>query len=328
MPDIPPARVYPPPTSADAGGGGPCVVTVGNFDGVHLGHASIVERLVAMGQRLGVPAVAVTFDPHPAVVVGRGDPPPMLSTVSRRVQLLLGLGLARVFVQPTVPPLVALEAEAFYERQLRDSLSAVGIVEGADFRFGHRRGGDTALLERLCRRDGLAIEIVPPLELDGEPVSSSRIRRLVAAGEVAQAASLCVASYRISGQVVEGARRGRTLGFPTANLAGIATMLPAEGVYAAIASGPGLGSARLPAAVHIGPKPSFADESPSVEAHLVGFSGDLYGQTLDVDFLRRLRETRRFESVDALQTQLSSDTKQAVELAEDGGVSPGSCDAT
>lgn len=328
MPDIPPARVYPPPTSADCSGVGPCVLAVGNFDGVHLGHASIVERLVAMGRRLGVPAVAVTFDPHPAVVVGRGDPPPRLSTVARRVELLLGLGLARVLVQPTVPPLVAMQAEAFYERQLRDSLAAVGIVEGADFRFGHRRGGDTALLERLCRRDGLAIEIVPPLELGGEAVSSSRIRRLIAAGEVDQAASLCVAGYRISGRVIEGARRGRTLGFPTANLAGITTMLPAEGVYAAIASGPGVGREPLPAAVNIGPKPSFADDSPSVEAHLIGFSGDLYGKTLDVDFLRRLRDTRRFESVEALRGQLTSDTKRAVELAEENGVSPGSCDAT
>lgn len=301
-----PAPIVFPPDGGDPSAG--CVVTVGNFDGVHLGHATIVARLRAAAERLGVPGVALTFDPHPASVLRPEAAPMPLTTPRRRAELLLAMGVDAVQVQPADAALLALEAETFYERMLRGRLGARGLVEGADFRFGARRTGDVRLLETLCRRDGLALEIVPPVVVDGEPVSSSRLRALVAAGRVREANALATAAYRLSGTVVTGARRGATIGFPTANLAGIATLLPADGVYAARAR---VGDEAFAAAVHVGPNVSFGETAISVEAHLLGFSGDLYGRSLDVDFLDRVRDTRRFDSVDGLKAQLASDVAAA-----------------
>ncbi len=285
-----------------------CVVSVGNFDGVHRGHAAIAARLRAVADRLGVPGVALTFDPHPASVLRPETAPTPLTTPRRRAELLLALGVDAVQVQPAETPLLALEAEAFYEGILRGRLGVRGVVEGADFRFGARRVGDVRLLETLCRRDGVELEIVPPVVVDGEPVSSSRLRSLIAAGRVRDANALATAAYRLSGTVVTGARRGGTIGFPTANLAGIATLLPADGVYAARARVAGEDFA---AAVHIGPNVSFGETAISTEAHLIGFSGDLYGQSLDVDFLDRVRDTRRFASVEDLKSQLAIDVAAA-----------------
>lgn len=289
-----------------------CAVAVGNFDGVHVGHAAIVRRLCAAARRLAVPAVALSFDPHPAAVVRPEAAPAPLTTPARRATLLVALGVDAVLVQPTDRALVSLSAEEFYADMLRGRLRARGIVEGADFRFGAGRTGDIRLLERLCARDGVALEAVPAVLAEGEPVSSSRLRRLIAAGAVREAAELLTSPYRLSGTVVEGARRGETIGFPTANLGGIATLLPAAGVYAARVKLPDL--ATWPAAVHVGPNISFGETRISVEAHLIGFSGRLYGSTLDVDFLDRLRDTQRFDSVDALKQQLTADVARAFEL--------------
>jgi riboflavin kinase/FMN adenylyltransferase len=290
-----------------------CVVTVGNFDGVHLGHATIVARLRDAAERLGVPGVVLTFDPHPASVLRPEAAPPPLTTPRRRAELLLALGVDVVQVQPADAALLALEAETFYERMLKGRLGARGLVEGADFRFGARRKGDVRLLETLCRRDGVTLEVVPPVVVDDEPVSSSRLRALVAAGRVREANALATAAYRLSGTVVTGARRGATIGFPTANLAGIATLLPAVGVYAARAR---VGDEAFAAAVHVGPNVSFGEKAISVEAHLLGFSGDLYGRSLDVDFLDRVRDTRRFDSVEDLKAQLAIDVAAAAGIVE------------
>ena len=284
-------------------------VSVGNFDGVHRGHAAIVARLVALARRLGVPAVAFTFDPHPAAILRPETAPPPLSSAARRARLLLDLGLDAVVVQPTDRALVSLSAEEFFRQVLRDRLRARAVVEGGDFRFGAGRGGDLALLGTLCAAAGMELETVPPVVSGGEPISSSRIRGLVAAGRVREAAALLTAPYRLTGRVVEGARRGRTLGFPTANLADIATLLPAAGVYAARVTIPS-GSWHA-AAVHVGPVVSFGETRITVEPHLVGFSADLYGATLDVDFIDRLRDTRRFASVDELKAQLAADVAGA-----------------
>ncbi|MCE9630003.1 MAG: riboflavin biosynthesis protein RibF [Planctomycetia bacterium] len=285
-----------------------CVVAVGNFDGVHVGHAAIAARLRAAAARLGVPGVVLTFDPHPASVLRPERAPTPLTTPRRRAELLLALGVDAVQVQPADAALLALEAEAFYGDVLRGRLRAQGIVEGADFRFGARRTGDVRLLETLCRRDGVELEVVPPVVVDGEPVSSSRLRALIAAGRVRDANTLTTAAYRLSGTVVTGARRGSGIGFPTANLAGITTLLPANGVYAARAH---VAGEPFAAAVHVGPNVSFGESAISVEAHLVGFRGDLYGQSLDVDFLDRVRETRRFDTVDDLKAQLAIDVAAA-----------------
>ncbi len=290
-------------------------VAVGNFDGVHLGHAEIARRLVAAARDRAVPAVALTFEPHPATLVRPDAAPAALTTPARRAELLLGLGLDAVLVQPADAALVALPAEAFYREILRRRLGAVAIVEGQDFRFGAGRRGDVALLGGLAAADGVTVEVVEPVERGGGSVSSSRLRSLIMAGDVAAAATLATAPYRLTGTVIEGARRGAGLGFPTANLGGITTLLPAEGVYAARAAVmdpvPAEGRRWFPAAVNIGPAPTFGVETATVEVHLIGFSGDLYGKILDVDFLQRLRDTRRFASVEELTGQLAADVEQA-----------------
>jgi riboflavin kinase / FMN adenylyltransferase len=294
-----------------------CVVAVGNFDGVHLGHAAIAARVVAAGRRLSVPAIALTFDPHPASVLRPGAAPPPLTTPARRAGLLLDLGIDAVHVQPADRALMAVTADAFYADVLRGRLGARAIVEGGDFRFGAGRAGDVHLLGRLCGRDGVELEIVPPVVVDGEPVSSSRLRGLVAAGRVREARALATSPYRLTGTVVTGARRGAGLGFPTANLADVATLLPAGGVYAARTSVDGTAYA---AAVHVGANVSFGETVTTVEAHLVGFQGDLYGRVLDVDFLDRLRDTRRFTSAADLTTQLACDVAVAADVAAQDGI--------
>lgn len=311
---FPPAGRWTPSTGA-------CVLAVGNFDGVHVGHAAIAGRLVAMGRRLGVPAVALSFDPHPAVILRPEAAPPPLTTPARRAELLLGLGIDAVAIQPVDAGFVAIEAEDFFESVLRRRFGVRGMVEGADFHFGARRRGTIDLLAGMCRGTGVELETVPPVERGDAAVSSSRLRALVAAGRVAEANALLTAAYRASGRVVTGAKRGRTLGFPTANLADIPTLVPGQGVYACRAGVAGEGRT-WPAAVHVGPNASFGETAVSVEAHLVGFEGDLYGRTLDVDFLERLRETRRFASVAELTTQLAADVARAVAVVAAAGPDP------
>lgn len=288
----------------------PCAVAVGNFDGVHLGHAALAARLRAAADRLGTPAVALTFDPHPASLVRPGAAPVPLTTPARRAELLLGLGLDAVLVQPVDRGFIGLSAGDFYRGVLRGRLRAAVLVEGPDFRFGARRAGDVALLRGLCAADGVGLEVVDPVVVAGETVSSSRIRALVAAGDVRAANGLLAAPFRTRGTVVAGARRGTAIGFPTANLAGIATLVPGPGVYAARAHVPG-GDPHA-AAVHVGANVTFGATEPTVEVHLVGFAGDLYGGALDVDFLERLRETRRFASAPDLAAQLARDVDAAV----------------
>ena len=292
-------------------------VTIGNFDGVHIGHAAIVSRLVAAAAALGVPAVALTFDPHPASLVRPGLAPAPLTTPARRAELLLALGLDAVLVQPTDTAFVALSAEEFYAHILRGQLGGVAFIEGEDFRFGAGRAGDVEVLGRLAAADGVMVEVVPAVSVGGATVSSSRLRGLLMAGDVAAAATLATAPYRLSGTVEPGARRGAGLGFPTANLGRMATLVPAAGVYAARArlAGDTGSAAWFPAAVNIGTSPTFETTKPTVEAHLVGFAGDCYGRVLDVDFLARLRDTRRYSAVEDLKRQLADDVAQAVAIA-------------
>ncbi len=310
---VPPPTIFPPAgrwTPASQG----CVATVGNFDGVHVGHAAIVQRLVEMARRKGVPAVAVTFDPHPAQILRPDRAPTPLTTPARRAELLLALGVDAVFVQPVDAAVVAIEAEDFYGGLLRGRLAVQGLVEGADFHFGAGRRGTVALLAELCRADGVELVTVAAVEHEGAAVSSSRLRHLIGAGCITEANALLTAPYRCSGEVIQGKQRGRALGFPTANLAALATLVPGPGVYACRATV--AGDARAwPAAVHVGPNVSFGETALSVEAHLIGFDGNLYGRTLHVDFLDHLRETRRFDSVAELTEQLSRDVERARAVA-------------
>ncbi|MCS6863543.1 MAG: bifunctional riboflavin kinase/FAD synthetase [Gemmataceae bacterium] len=293
---------YPP---AEVAGG---AVTIGNFDGVHRGHQALVAATRLQAEVLGGPAVVVTFSPPPHQVLHPSSERPPLTTLAQRAQLLHAAGADHVVVLRTSPALLALSAEAFFEDVITRQLAAKAVIEGYNFRFGRGRTGSNDTLRTLCRQAQIIFEEVPALTLAGEPVSSSRVRAALLRGDVRHAAELLGRHYRITGTVISGARRGRTLGFPTANLGDVPTVLPGLGVYAAWACAAGQ---TWPAAANIGPNPTFGDDARKIEVHLIGFSGDLYGQTLDVDFVSRLRDTRPFASADELVRQLQQDIEQA-----------------
>jgi riboflavin kinase/FMN adenylyltransferase len=293
---------YPP--SGVAGG----AVTVGNFDGVHRGHQALVAAARRQADAVRGPAVVMTFNPPPHQVLHPGSERPPLTTIPRRAELLHSLGADHVVVLRTSPALLALSPEAFFEDVIARQLGAKALVEGYDFRFGRGRAGTNDTLRSLCSVAGFAFEEVPQLTLNGEPVSSSRVRSALLAGDVARAAELLNRNYTIAGTVVTGAQRGRTIGFPTANLDEVLTVLPANGVYAVRAT---VGGRAWPAAANVGPNPTFGETAQKIEVHLIGFSGDVYGQEMTVEFVTRLRETRPFSGVSTLIEQLKTDVEQA-----------------
>jgi riboflavin kinase/FMN adenylyltransferase len=286
------------------------VVTVGNFDGVHLGHQALVAAARNLADRLKGPAIVVTFDPPPHQVLhpDPGPPRPPLTTLPERAELLQKAGADHVVILQTSPALLALSPEAFFEDILVRQLGAKGVVEGHDFRFGRRRAGTNDTLRSLCTASGLAFEEVAQLRYKGEPVSSSRVRAAIVGGDVALAAELLARPYRIVGTVIAGAKRGRTIGFPTANLGDVPTVLPGNGVYAVRAS---VDARMWPGAANVGPNPTFGEDARKVEAHLIGFVGNLYGKPMAVDFVARLRETRPFAGVKELTEQLKQDIEHA-----------------
>jgi riboflavin kinase/FMN adenylyltransferase len=287
-------------------------VTVGNFDGVHRGHRELVAAARRWADRLGGPAVAVTFDPPPAALLyPRPDKAVPLTTLAVRSALLHAAGADHVVILKTDAGLLSLSPEAFFEDVLLGLFRARAVVEGYSFRFGRGRAGDVGTLRELCTRAGVAFEEVPPLVVGGEPVSSSRVRAALVAGDVARAAELLGRPYRISGTVAAGAKRGRTIGFPTANLEGVATLVPAVGVYAVRAA---VGGATHPAAANVGPNPTFGDNARKIEVHLIDYAGDLYGAELTAEFVARLRDTRPFASAADLAQQLRHDVEAAKAL--------------
>jgi riboflavin kinase / FMN adenylyltransferase len=288
-------------------------VTIGNFDGVHRGHARLVERLLSKARELGGPAVVFTFDPHPVRLLRPESAPPPLTWTDRKAQLLDELGVTAVIAYPTDDRLLQLSPEEFFQQIIQEKLTARGIVEGPNFFFGRGRAGRIDTLGRLCNEAGISLEIVQQVKVGTEYVSSSRVREAIQAGDVDLARQLLTRPYRLRGMVTHGAGRGGKLGFPTANLAAIDTLLPAHGVYAAHAI---TTAGNWPAAVNIGPNPTFGEQALKVEVHLIGFAGSLYGQPLEVDFLSRLRSIHPFESIEALKAQLTKDVSAAREIAE------------
>jgi len=279
-------------------------VAIGNFDGVHRGHARIVERLLAAARRVGGLATVFTFDPHPVRLLRPAQAPPPLTWTDRKVELLGELGVDAMVAYPTDEALLALTAREFFDRIIVGRLAARALVEGPNFCFGHNREGTIETLHEFSQSSGLALEIVPPVELDGQLVSSSRVRQLVAAGDVGAARRLLTQPYRIRGMVTHGAARGAKLGFPTANLDAIDTLLPAVGVYAGWAW---TGGERHAAAINIGPTPTFGERSLKVEVHLLDFHQTIYHQPLEVDFLARVRDVQTFAGPAELQAQLQRD---------------------
>jgi riboflavin kinase/FMN adenylyltransferase len=280
-------------------------VAIGNFDGVHRGHCQLVRELVAQAQRLAAPAIVFTFDPPPvAILFPQRTLSAPLTDIDRRAELLHKLGVDLVLAYPTDMALLRLTAEEFFQKVLLTTLGARAIVEGPNFRFGHDRIGDVAMLNRLCKDSGLSLAIVPASNDEAGMISSTRVRELINAGNIAGANELLTQPYQIVGQVGHGASRGQTLGSPTANLNNIHVLVPPHGVYAGYAP---IGDAFYPAAIHIGPNPTFGDDSVKVEVHLIDWSGELYGAKFACIFLNRLRDVRKFDSRSELQTQIALD---------------------
>jgi riboflavin kinase / FMN adenylyltransferase len=317
---------------------GPSVVTIGVFDGVHRGHQRIVVRAAEAARELGLPLVVITFDPHPSEVIRPGSHPALLCSLRRRVQLLAEFGADAVCVLPFTLEFSHLSPHEFVRAVLADRLHARRVVVGENFRFGYRAAGDLALLAELGEKYDFRAEGIPLLAQDGVTMSSSAIRDLVAAGDVAGAARGLGRPHRVEGVVVRGEQRGRALGVPTANLETAEhTAIPADGVYAGwLASldavgleadrgrergAPGAGeTARWPAAISVGTNPTFDGQHRVVEAHALDRDDlDLYGVHVAVDFAARLRGMIRFDSVDALVAQMRADIAAARALAADAG---------
>jgi riboflavin kinase/FMN adenylyltransferase len=286
-------------------------VAIGNFDGVHRGHARIVERLLAMAGELGAGALVFTFDPHPARLLHPERAPAPLCWTERKAQLLAQLGVEAVLAYPTDAAFLRLEAREFFDRIVLGRLAARALVEGRNFFFGHGRQGTVEVLRQFCDQAGLKLETVEAVEIGGRIVSSSLVRKLVSAGEIDEVRRLLTRPYRLRGTVVHGAGRGGSLGFPTANVARIDTLLPGEGIYAGEAH---LGQRRYAAALSVGPNPTFHEQGLKVEVFLLDFEGDLYDRPIEVDFLARLRDIKRFASAAELVRQMTDDVQRARQI--------------
>lgn len=292
-------------------------VSIGNFDGVHLGHQRMITTLVSEARRAFRAAVVLTFEPHPLELLAPGRTPPRLCKPQQKADLLAEHGVDCLIVYPTDAAFLSLAPRDFFDGVLIQEIQASGLVEGPNFCFGKDRTGDVNTLRHYCAEAGVQLEIVEAVSQRGRLVSSSEIRTLIRSGNMTEATGMLGRPYRISGEVQRGAARGAGLGFATANLADCGVMLPLEGVYAARSSVRGREYA---AAVHIGPNPTFAEQQQKTEVHLIDYDGgDLYGETVSVDFLDRLRDTMEFDSADALKAQLSCDVADARRIIEGWG---------
>ncbi len=288
-----------------------CAITIGNFDGVHYGHQSIVHKVCQHANRLGIPSLAITFDPPPAQLLRPNYRPVMLTTFEQRAELLHTYGIDNVLILETRRELLDFEAEVFFEQILVAQLKAKAIVEGTNFHFGKGRKGTPEILDEWCKREGIETTFVADQKLEGKVVSSSTIRELLVEGNVELANRMLGRSYSVVGQVEHGMARGRTIGFPTANLGNITVLCPGHGVYAGRCC---VRDTVYPTAIHIGPNISFGEEETKLECYLIGFQGDLYGTRLEVDFLSKLRGTMKFDSIDALVAQMHADVARTEQL--------------
>jgi len=319
-------------------------LTIGYFDGVHRGHRYLIGQALASARRQGLRAVLLTFYPHPSVVL-QGAEPFYLSSREEKLALLSEMDLDQLIIQPFTPGLARTRAAQFVDR-LIEQIGMVELWVGPDFALGYRREGDISFLRRMGDERGFAVNVVRRLKLEGAPISSSRIRRALREGDVTLAARCLGRPYRIQGPVVVGAQRGRTLGFPTANVAvQVEQAVPANGVYAAwvrLQSDPkasrdldelpwrrsaaqlrrfaewirfdGPNEEQHRAVVNIGNRPTFDNGPRTVEAHLLDFDRDIYGQRLALDFVTRLRPERRFNGIEELVAQIERDVAQARQL--------------
>jgi riboflavin kinase/FMN adenylyltransferase len=292
------------------------VVALGNFDGAHVGHQAVLRRAVEEGRRRGVKVVAATFDPHPRAVLAPGSQPKLLTTLELRREVLLRYGADEVWEIRFDEELSKKGPEEFVKDVLVGEIGAEVVVVGENFRFGHKAAGDAGDLERLMRRLGGEAYAVPVRSEDGKSgISSTRIRALIARGEVEEAAKLLGRPYVLRGEVVVGDRRGRSIGFPTANVLPDPDMVvPCRGVYAGFVR---VGKDIYAACTNVGVAPTFERREDRVEAYLLDFEGDLYGRVVDVSFVRRIRPERRFSGVDELKEQIARDVEEARRITND-----------
>ena len=287
------------------------VLALGNFDGLHRGHLKIIERVKRGAAERGGTPMAMTFDPHPPRIVRPDKAPPLLMTTGQRLAALHLAGLEAVAVVRFTTELSQWDAETFVRRVLVDWLRVSEVWVGANFLFGHDRLGNFSLLRSLGHTYGFRAEKIDPVRYRDFIVSSTRVRRLVAEGRVDEAGALLGRVYAIDGVVVEGRRRGRELGFPTANLQTDNELIPPHGVYATIVTIDGVQHGGV---TNIGTRPTFGESGSTIETHILADVGDLYGRPIRVAFVQRLRDERRFEDVDALRSQIDADRQRAERL--------------
>jgi riboflavin kinase/FMN adenylyltransferase len=282
-------------------------ITVGTFDGVHRGHQDVVARLVHLARERALTSIVVTFDPHPLEVVNPSAAPPMLTTRAEKLDALARTGVEVVVVLPFTPAMAAMSAERFVDEILLARCRLRVLLVGHDHGFGRDRMGDASVLQALGALRGFRVELVEPVQgSEGHPVSSTAIRRAVAGGDLSRAADGLGRPYGVWSTVVHGEKRGRALGFPTVNLAPVSTrkLLPPDGVYAVRVQLPGGEHGGM---LNLGGRPTWDETERRLEAHLFDTSGDWYGQPVEVRFLKRLREVRRFDDAEALRAQLRVD---------------------
>ncbi|QEG24439.1 bifunctional riboflavin kinase/FAD synthetase [Mariniblastus fucicola] len=283
-------------------------LTIGNFDGVHRGHCVVIDELKRLATKHDAMAVVFTFEPHPVRILKPEAAPPPLTWIDRKAKLLAELGVDAVIAYPTDLSLLSLTYQGFFDQIIKQKVNACAMVEGPNFHFGKGRAGTPEKLAGLCRDNDIELTILDPSIDGGEYISSSRIRNLVRDGNVDKAREMLTRPYRIRGMVTHGAARGRQIGFPTANVDAIDTLIPANGVYAGRAT---VDRKSHWAAIHIGPNPTFGDRMSKVEVHILDFDQSIYGMPIEVDFISRLRDICEFDSPEKLKSQLNNDIADA-----------------
>jgi riboflavin kinase / FMN adenylyltransferase len=293
------------------------ILALGNFDGFHLGHQAVVGRALARGFHERRPVIVATFDPHPVNFFKPDVPPFRLTTLDQRERLFGHAGADAMLVFEFGVELASMDAEAFVADVLAQRIGAAGVITGDDFSFGKGRAGDVALLSKLGKQHGIATEAVPQVVLDGQRISSGRVREALVAGDTGTATRLLSRDFAVEGVVRDGDKRGRELGYPTANIQLGDYQRPRYGIYAVRvtldANGPNGGSEH-PGVASLGVRPTFDPPQELLEAHLFGFDGDLYGRKIEVALHAFIREELRFDSVDALVAEMSNDEAQARRL--------------
>jgi len=292
------------------------VLTIGNFDGVHKGHLELFRKTRERAQALKGQSIVMTFEPHPVRVMKLGNGPPLITPTQQKLELIGEAGIDVILCTPFTREFASISAPDFVEKILVGKMGIKEIVVGYDYTFGYDRKGDIALLRELGDKLGFTVHVVAPVYVDNKLISSTSIRKLVQEGRIAEAEVFLGRHYQVAGTVIKGAGRGgRLLGFPTANLRLIDELIPKKGVYAVTVL---LEEGTYDGVTNIGYNPTFGGDNPlSVETHLLGFSGDLLGKTIRINFIHRLRDEMPFESVEDLAQQIARDVEDAREVLKD-----------